>query len=114
MVGLGKFTIPPFCKLRTNRRTFQPYLRCSHGCPYCYSMLNGMRWNMLYRKHKTIPFINFEQLEREFLDGGWFLYPASQELIFNVPSEKLWQTILREMGGKYATLSMIPEDLTWN
>lgn len=54
------------------------------------------------------------QLEREFLDGGWFLYPASQDLIFNVPSERLWQTILREMGGKYATLSMIPEDLTWN
>ncbi|NGX42466.1 MAG: hypothetical protein K940chlam7_00746 [Chlamydiae bacterium] len=54
------------------------------------------------------------QLEREFLDGGWYLYPASQELIFDVPSEKLWQTILRRMGGKYATLSMIPEDLSWN
>jgi len=54
------------------------------------------------------------QLEREFLDGGWFLYPASQELIFSVPPEKLWQTLLRKMGGKYATLSMIPEDLSWN
>lgn len=54
------------------------------------------------------------QLEREFLDGGWFLYPASRRLLFHVPPDKLWQTLLREMGGKYATLSMIPEDLSLN
>lgn len=54
------------------------------------------------------------QLEREFLDGGWYLYPASAKHIFETPPEKLWQTLLREMGGKYATLSMIPEDLSWN
>lgn len=54
------------------------------------------------------------QLEREFLDGGWYLYPASENHIFETTPEKLWQTLLREMGGKYATLSMIPEDLTWN
>lgn len=53
-------------------------------------------------------------LEREFLDGGWYLYPASKKHIFETPPEKLWQTLLREMGGKYASLSMIPEDLTWN
>jgi putative transcriptional regulator len=54
------------------------------------------------------------QLEREFLDGHWFLHPSSEKLIFHTPPEKLWQTILREMGGKYATLSMIPEDLSLN
>lgn len=54
------------------------------------------------------------QLEREFLDGHWYLFPASRELIFQVPPEKLWQTLLREMGGKYASLSMIPEDLSLN
>jgi putative transcriptional regulator len=54
------------------------------------------------------------QLEREFLDGQWLLHPASSKLIFGTPPEKLWQTILREMGGKYATLSMIPEDLSLN
>ncbi|MEX1012496.1 MAG: YqgE/AlgH family protein [Waddliaceae bacterium] len=53
-------------------------------------------------------------LEREFLDGGWFLHPATAEYVFDVPPEKLWQTILRDMGGKYASLSMIPEDLTLN
>lgn len=54
------------------------------------------------------------QLEREFLDGGWFLCPASDRHIFDIPVEKIWQTLLREMGGKYATLSMIPEDLSLN
>jgi len=54
------------------------------------------------------------QLEREFLDGHWFLFPATKEHIFTIPPEKLWQALLREMGGKYATLSMIPEDLFLN
>lgn len=54
------------------------------------------------------------QLEREFLDGGWFLHPATAKHIFETPPEKLWQTLLRELGGKYATLSMIPEDLSLN
>lgn len=54
------------------------------------------------------------QLEREFLDGHWYLHPATAHHIFHTPPEKLWQTLLREMGGKYASLSMIPEDLTLN
>jgi putative transcriptional regulator len=54
------------------------------------------------------------QLEQEFLDGHWFLYPATRENIFNTPPDRLWQELLREMGGKYATLSMIPEDLSLN
>lgn len=54
------------------------------------------------------------QLEREFMDGSWLLHPANKELIFNTPSDRLWQQLLRNMGGKYASLSMIPEDLTLN
>lgn len=54
------------------------------------------------------------QLEREFLDGSWLLFPAAANYLFRIPPEKLWQTLLREMGGKYATLSMIPEDLSLN
>jgi putative transcriptional regulator len=54
------------------------------------------------------------QLEREFLDGHWFLHPATAHHIFHTPPEQLWQQLLREMGGKYATLSMIPEDLSLN
>ena len=54
------------------------------------------------------------QLEREFLDGNWFIWPAIGNYIFNTPVDKLWPTLLREMGGKYASMSMIPEDLTLN
>ena len=54
------------------------------------------------------------QLEREFLDGHWFLHPASARYLFTTPPEKLWQVLLREMGGKYASLSMIPDDLSLN
>ncbi|HEY4832504.1 MAG TPA: YqgE/AlgH family protein [Waddliaceae bacterium] len=54
------------------------------------------------------------QLEREFLDAGWFIFPASAKHIFETPPEKLWQILLRELGGHYATLSMIPEDLSLN
>lgn len=54
------------------------------------------------------------ELEKEFLSGLWYLYPGSKDLVFNTPPEKLWQTILRNMGGKYAAMSMIPEDLSLN
>ncbi len=54
------------------------------------------------------------QLEREFLSGNWFLQPGSAKHVFETPSEKIGQAILREMGGKYATRSMIPEDLNLN
>lgn len=54
------------------------------------------------------------QLEREFLDGHWFLCPASRPHIFETQPDQIWSSLLREMGGKYATLSMIPEDLSLN
>jgi len=54
------------------------------------------------------------QLEREFLSGLWFLQPATAKHVFEIQPEKAWQTILRDMGGKYATLSMIPDDLSLN
>lgn len=54
------------------------------------------------------------QLEREFLDGNWFIHPASQNYIFHTPPDKLWTHLLREMGGRYAALSLIPEDLSLN
>ena len=54
------------------------------------------------------------QLEREFMDGSWFLHEANERFLFHVQSERIWQTLLRDMGGKYASLSMIPEDLTLN
>ncbi len=53
-------------------------------------------------------------LEREFLNGAWFLCPATKHQVFEIPAERLWQSLLREMGGKYKTLSLMPEDLELN
>jgi len=53
-------------------------------------------------------------LEKEFLNNIWFLHPATSHHIFETPIERLWQTLLREMGGKYKTLSMMPNDLNLN
>lgn len=55
-----------------------------------------------------------DKLEQEVLNGEWFLHKGSKNLIFNTPKDKIWQTALREMGGKYATLSLIPMDLSLN
>ena len=54
------------------------------------------------------------QLEREFLQNDWFLYPASKEIIFDTALEEMWTVVLRKMGGRYASLSMIPDDLSLN
>ncbi|MCH9633425.1 MAG: hypothetical protein S4CHLAM7_01500 [Chlamydiae bacterium] len=54
------------------------------------------------------------QLEKEFLNGQWFVCPGSFKHVFETNPETMWQSVLKEMGGKYASLSMIPEDLTLN
>lgn len=55
-----------------------------------------------------------EQLQRELLEGHWFVHPATSEYVFDTPPEDIWKNILRDMGGNYAALSMIPEDITLN
>lgn len=54
------------------------------------------------------------QLEREFLDGHWHLCRATADHLFQVGAKDLWRLLLRQMGGKYASLSMIPDDLSLN
>lgn len=54
------------------------------------------------------------QLEKEFLDGNWFIHPGSEHFVFHTPPDRLWSALLKDMGGKYASLSMIPEDLSLN
>ncbi len=53
-------------------------------------------------------------LEKEVLSEAWYVHPATQEKLFLAPKEELWTTLLQEMGGKYADLTKIPEDLTLN
>lgn len=53
-------------------------------------------------------------LDKEFLNGQWFICPGSSKHVFETPPETMWQEVLKEMGGKYASFSMIPEDLSLN
>ncbi len=54
------------------------------------------------------------QLQQELLEGHWFVHQANVKYVFETPVEDTWRNILRDMGGRYATLSMIPEDLSLN
>ncbi|EPP34306.1 hypothetical protein CP10139811_0239 [Chlamydia ibidis] len=54
------------------------------------------------------------QLEREFLDGIWFLAPGKYEYVFSPNPEDLWSLVLKDLGGKYASLSTVPENLLLN
>jgi putative transcriptional regulator len=54
------------------------------------------------------------QLDDEMKRDTWLTHPASIELIFNTPPEKLWQAILGNKGWRYRLLSEAPEDLSWN
>jgi putative transcriptional regulator len=45
------------------------------------------------------------QLEQETADGSWIVAPARAAHVFEVPSDQLWATVLRELGGRYAWMA---------
>lgn len=55
------------------------------------------------------------QLETEMKRKSWLTFPASLELVFETPPERLWQKILKSKGGwKNKLLSQTPDDLSLN
>jgi putative transcriptional regulator len=44
------------------------------------------------------------QLEDEMAEGAWLVAPVSPEMIFDVPSELLWEQAVRSLGIDPATL----------
>lgn len=54
------------------------------------------------------------QLERETSEGSWIVRPAEARHVFGIPSEHLWATVLRELGGNYAWMSLSGGDPTVN
>lgn len=55
-----------------------------------------------------------EQLQQEVLQETWFPFEGSAKHIFELSPQKIWRTTLKEMGDKYAMLSMLPEDPSLN
>lgn len=54
------------------------------------------------------------QLAEECRSGSWYTAKATAEYLFFEDPETLWRKLLLDKGGKYASISMIPEDLSWN
>jgi putative transcriptional regulator len=55
------------------------------------------------------------QLEGEMKRKAWLTFPASVELVFETPPERLWQKILEDKGGwKNKLLAQMPDDLSLN
>lgn len=55
------------------------------------------------------------QLENEMKRKAWLTHPASLDLIFDTPPEKLWQIVLRSKGDwQNRLLAQSPDDLSWN
>jgi len=50
------------------------------------------------------------QLEAETREGSWIVRPAEARHIFAIAPEKLWATVLRELGGAYAWMSLTDGD----
>jgi putative transcriptional regulator len=46
------------------------------------------------------------QLEAELEESAWLMSDVDRDLIFNTPSDKLWETAIRRLGADPATLQM--------
>lgn len=55
------------------------------------------------------------QLERELKQRCWLVYPASPDLVFDVPAEELWkQVLLRRGDWQSKLLAQMPPKPFWN
>lgn len=56
-----------------------------------------------------------KQLEGELARKAWLTCPASLDLVFDLPAEDLWTTVLRRLGGwRNQLLASRPEDPSLN
>ncbi|MFM2294960.1 MAG: hypothetical protein RLZZ350_1373 [Verrucomicrobiota bacterium] len=54
------------------------------------------------------------QLDAEMKRKAWLTHPASVELVFDTPMEKLWREILHRKGAPFKLLAQMPDDLSAN
>lgn len=51
------------------------------------------------------------QLEEELKAKSWIVFEnTTEDLLFETPPEKLWQEVLKQMGGKFKVISNYPTD----
>ena len=54
------------------------------------------------------------QLDADMKRKAWLTHPASAELVFDTPAEKLWREVLRRKGAQFKLLAQMPDDLSAN
>jgi putative transcriptional regulator len=50
------------------------------------------------------------QLDAELEEGSWVITDPTPDLVFEWPTENVWQEALRRMGGEYALMATMPYD----
>lgn len=54
------------------------------------------------------------QLDDEMKRDCWLTHPAKVDHVFRSDPTKLWEEILRDLGGRWRLLADSPENLSWN
>jgi putative transcriptional regulator len=54
------------------------------------------------------------QLDDEIKINSWYVTEGKEEYLFTDEPEKLWHTILRDMGGEFSIISTFPDDPSMN
>jgi putative transcriptional regulator len=54
------------------------------------------------------------QLEAELEEGSWITAPLITETVMDVAPERMWRTVLRDLGGVYAMMANFPDDPRMN
>ncbi|YAL82431.1 YqgE/AlgH family protein [Dermacoccaceae bacterium W4C1] len=54
------------------------------------------------------------QVEREIMDGSWFVVDAQDQDVFSDDPSGLWQQVLRRQGGTVAYVASFPQDPSQN
>jgi putative transcriptional regulator len=56
----------------------------------------------------------YEQLDKEIKDKSWLVLEIDLQIIFATDAQNLWQTILKNMGGKYKVFANYPKNPRFN
>lgn len=56
----------------------------------------------------------FRELEREVAENFWCVCPSNAEIIFQTEADKIWNSVLSKVGGKYNSFKNFPSDLADN
>lgn len=50
------------------------------------------------------------QLDAELRSGGWLTFPATIDLVFHTPPQRLWNLVLERLGGAYRFFALMPHN----